>query len=117
MYEQNPNAPTTFTLVQTVTSDDITGGNDFFGFAVGVSGTMLLAGAPHYTNSNWVQTGAVWQFKYDGSSWLQLGKLFPLGVKGRLLKAATLHALCICVGGTKQSPAYSSSILSRNLYT
>ena len=76
-YEQTPNAPTGFALVQTVTDDNTD--LDEFGYAVGVSGTMLLVGAPNYQGAAGDRTGVVCQFKYIGASWQQLGKIHPVG--------------------------------------
>ena len=64
----------------TALHDDNTDDN-FFGSSVGVSGTMLLVGAPLYKKDNTGDAaGVVFHFKYNGAAWQQIGKLFATGV-------------------------------------
>ena len=70
----------------------------FFGSALEVSGTMLLVGAPIYKHSSGDSTGAVFHFKYSGTDWEQIGKLFAPGVIFSCLSPPIIADPLICTG-------------------
>ena len=78
VYQQNPSTSTDFDYVETLVDDS--GDDQFFGSAVAVSGTMLLVGVPKYKAGSGNYIGAVYHFKHNGTSWEQIGQIFPQGV-------------------------------------
>ena len=94
VYEQDANAPTNFispVVLHSDSPDDIR-----FGYVTEVSGTMLLVGAPDDKDGGGIRLGSVFQFKHDGTSWVQQGKLFPIGddVKAAARCPSLLPAFC-----------------------
>ena len=89
VYEQDAYTLTDFispVVLYSDSPDDIK-----FGYAMEFSGTMLLVGAPDDKNVGGTRLGSVFQFKHDGASWVQKGKLFPIGVKAAAVPHFFLH--------------------------
>jgi len=50
-----------------------------FGYSIGLSGDVMVVGAPQNNNSSNVRTGAAFVFTREGGSWVQLVRLTPEG--------------------------------------
>jgi hypothetical protein len=55
------------------------GDNPRFGMNVAVDEGRIVVGAPEFRNENGERIGAVYEFVFDGSKWVESGKIFPEG--------------------------------------
>ena len=60
---------------QKLTSSD-PGTADFFGAAVDIDGNRMLIGAPNDDNVRGIDAGAFYYFEYDGSTWIEVQKIY-----------------------------------------
>ncbi len=72
---------TTWVLMQKIT-DAAGAAVDRFGYSVSISGNYVIIGAPSCDNPNYVDIGAALIFKYNGSSWVLMQKIFSSGNSG-----------------------------------